>query len=781
MKLFSIHISHRPSHISVSAVAFVSTVVLLSWAAIRPASAQSLTMTAIGPLTGGTQSVAYGISSTGAVVGSSTITGGATHAFLWTPSAPNSTSGSIKDLGLLPGGTFSIAYGVNSAGQVVGEADTTNMADPTSLATHAFLYSGGSMTDLGTLGGRNSAAYAINDSSQIVGEAQNSGQDTHAFTCDTTLVLKDMGVSAGGSYSAAFALNSSNQIVGEADTAAGNTHGFLGSSTIGPLQDLGVLTAGTYSSASSINNEGLIVGSADTNGETDAFLWTMSSPIRATGKMYNVGAYTTSSSGSYHTSTATGINNLGQTVGTFYGSGNLGNYDYFNPGYPSYNGYEGAFFYSFASEQIFNPGSPTNIFRSQGSSTVGDINVSLFRNSTTWFALQTNAINDTGQAVGMGDYSSNRTAFLMQTIPGDGANPIGRPAYGTDGSLYGTTAAGGASGVGTIYKLLPASPYTFTVLHHFNLVDGVPYSGLVQVGGNFYGTTHGTSQNPQGVVFKITPAGVYTVINDQYGNYSGLIYASDSNFYGTTDHDGTYSHGAVFKMDINGNVTVLHAFANAAEGTSPNALVEGTDGALYGTTASTIYKVTKTGTYTLLHTLTGSEGSNCMAGLIQSGGNFYGTAESGGSLGYGTIFMMTPAGALTVVFTFNGMISDQGGNPYAALSIDQFGSLYAPTWENGGGVLKTTLSGSPYTLYPFETNSYYDGGGFSNKAFLFPYDSLLPSTLTGSHILYGVAAEGGYTLNSPPNFLADGNGLGVVFSYSSSGGGFPTAIHDFRG
>ena len=62
------------------------------------------------------------------------------HAFLYSGST-------MTDLGTL-GGTNSVAYGINASGQVVGYAHTTGNA-----AAHAFLYSGSTMTDLGTLGG----------------------------------------------------------------------------------------------------------------------------------------------------------------------------------------------------------------------------------------------------------------------------------------------------------------------------------------------------------------------------------------------------------------------------------------------------------------------------------------------------------------------------------------------------------------------------------------------------------------------------------------------------
>src|SRR5215510_455786 len=85
----------------------------------------------------------------------------------------------ITDLGTL-GGTASVALGLNSSGQVVGWAFTT------SNAQHAFLYSGGAMTDLNSLIDTNSGwtlnvAFAINDNGQIVGRGFNSSRQENAF------------------------------------------------------------------------------------------------------------------------------------------------------------------------------------------------------------------------------------------------------------------------------------------------------------------------------------------------------------------------------------------------------------------------------------------------------------------------------------------------------------------------------------------------------------------------------------------------------------------------
>ena len=74
----------------------------------------------------------------------------------------------VKDLGTLPGGSNSYAFGINDSGQVVGRSDTS------SRYAHAFLYSNGQMQDLNSLipvgsGWILREAWGINTSGQIVG------------------------------------------------------------------------------------------------------------------------------------------------------------------------------------------------------------------------------------------------------------------------------------------------------------------------------------------------------------------------------------------------------------------------------------------------------------------------------------------------------------------------------------------------------------------------------------------------------------------------------------
>jgi probable HAF family extracellular repeat protein len=194
----------------------------------------------------------------------------------------------VTDLGTVPGTTDSWANGVNAGGQVVGGS-----------GIRASLYSGGVMTDLGTLGGLYSAAGGINASGQVVGTSSpTDSSPAHAFLYSGG-TMQDLGTLDGG-YSAGRGINNSGQVVGESDGRA-----FLYSE--GVMQNLGTL-GGTDSIARSINAGGQVVGSSTIEGDSTewhAFLY-------SDGVMHDLGT------GGRYGSLAFGINDSGQVVGAAY-------------------------------------------------------------------------------------------------------------------------------------------------------------------------------------------------------------------------------------------------------------------------------------------------------------------------------------------------------------------------------------------------------------------------------------------------------------------------------
>jgi uncharacterized repeat protein (TIGR03803 family) len=152
-------------------------------------------------------------------------------------------------------------------------------------------------------------------------------------------------------------------------------------------------------------------------------------------------------------------------------------------------------------------------------------------------------------------------------------------------------------------------------------------------------------------VFKITPAGILTTLHsfdetDGYYPVAALMQASDGNLYGTTYYGGAYRDGTVFKITPAGTLTVLHSF-DGTDGEYPAAgLVQAGDGNLYGTTVyggprgnGTVFKITLAGTLTTLYSFDITDGSALEAGLLQAtNGSFYGTTSGGGTNLFGTVF-----------------------------------------------------------------------------------------------------------------------------------------------
>ena len=285
----------------------------------------------------------------------------------------------------------------------------------------------------------------------------------------------------------------------------------------------------------------------------------------------------------------------------------------------------------------------------------------------------------------------------------DGANPYAG-LVDVKGTLYGTTTAGGANLVGTVFAIAPSGAET--VLHSFEgSGDGSsPYGGLVDVSGMLYGTTLDGGAHNQGTVFTITPSGAETVLYSFGGGsgdgglpYSGLTDVNGT-LYGTTYQGGAYNEGTVFTITPSGAESVVHSFGGGSgDGAGPQAGVIEMNGTLYGTTYSgglfnngTVFAITPSGAETVLHsfgncclygTLAVPDGANPYAGLVGLKGVLYGTTANGGlRTNGGTVFAITPSGAETVLHYFRS--SPDGYRPYGTL-IDLQGTLYGTT--AGGG------------------------------------------------------------------------------------------------
>ena len=308
--------------------------------------------------------------------------------------------------------------------------------------------------------------------------------------------------------------------------------------------------------------------------------------------------------------------------------------------------------------------------------------------------------------------------------------------------------------------------------------DGAtPQAGLVQGSdGSFYGTTSGggiLDNNGYGIVFKISANGVltnlysFTGVNDGGSPIDALVQGSDGYLYGTTEGDG-YNYGTVFNIGTNGGLTTLHIFSQKqVNGPAyPSAgLVQGSDGYFYGTTyeggssnSGVVFKMSTNSTTTFYSFRSVTEGANCTAGLVQgSDGYFYGTTEYGGTKQQGNVFRISTNGVLTNLYSFTNGID--GANPVAGLLLASDGNFYGTAEYGGkhqiyGTVFKITTNGALTSLYSFT------GGkdGYQPTAGL----------VEGSDgYLYGTAFFGGTV------------GSGTVFKISTNG--VLTSLHSFTG
>jgi uncharacterized repeat protein (TIGR03803 family) len=369
------------------------------------------------------------------------------------------------------------------------------------------------------------------------------------------------------------------------------------------------------------------------------------------------------------------------------------------------------------------------------------------------------------------------------------AYPAAPFVQGTNGNFFGTTAAGGANDEGAVFEMSPSGKLVrlYSFCSQLGCSDGaIANAGLVQaIDGTIYGTTAFGGTNNQGTIFEMTAGKLTTIYRfcavpgcpDGADPSAGLLQAFDRNLYGTTFSGGAYGNGAVFKLTKAGTLTTLASF-DGANGRYPDfgSLIQGTDGDFYGTTVAggattvcgntngcgTIFRVTPRGRLTSLYSfctqLNCADGSSPYGGLVQGAdGNFYGITTVGGAYGYGTIFKITPSGALTTLHSFD---YTDGAYPEAALTLGTDGNFYGTT-PNGGasGVAGTLFSITPAgqltTLYSFCSQANCaDGNG--------PFSGLIQAT---NGKFYGATFAGGTSANC-------NGGCGTAFSLSTGLGPF---------
>jgi uncharacterized repeat protein (TIGR03803 family) len=217
------------------------------------------------------------------------------------------------------------------------------------------------------------------------------------------------------------------------------------------------------------------------------------------------------------------------------------------------------------------------------------------------------------------------------------------------------------------------------------------------------------------------------------------------------------AHAQTFKVAYN--------FTNGDDGGNPLAgLVMNKAGNFYGTTsaggnsgAGTVFKITKAGKMVVLYNFTGgAEGGSPQASLLLKGSTLYGTTSSGGAFGNGVVFKMSGKGVERVLYSFKG--GTDGSSPQASLAIDAAGNFYGTTFAGGtsgnGTVFEVTPKGRETILHSF------GGGDGANPVAGVTFDT--------SGNLYGTTSAGGLY------------GNGNVFQLTAESGWTETTLHDFQ-
>lgn len=279
-----------------------------------------------------------------------------------------------------------------------------------------------------------------------------------------------------------------------------------------------------------------------------------------------------------------------------------------------------------------------------------------------------------GGAYGYGTvyrYNASTGVFsIIKSFAGgaDGAYPLGGLVEGAAGTFYGTTQAGGTSGGGILYKIT-ATP-TYTQLHQFGSVtaDGTSpdQPPIVGSGGLLWGTTRGGGSSTYGTVYNFNlSTSAYAKKHDFTGTTTdgrtpnGRLVETPTNvFHGVTQNGGAFNLGVEYALTSAGVFSLDYSFGNGStDGKSPQNIVLGTDGYLWGVTntgggidVGTVFRIhPTTHAYTKVYTFTqGQDGAN-PASLIEdrtSPGSFIGTTKYSSSNNTGCAFEVN-----TVTFT----------------------------------------------------------------------------------------------------------------------------------
>ncbi len=337
-----------------------------------------------------------------------------------------------------------------------------------------------------------------------------------------------------------------------------------------------------------------------------------------------------------------------------------------------------------------------------------------------------------------------------------------------------------------------ASAASFTVLHSFGGPEGeTPAAPLVQgADGFFYGVAaHGgdfTVLPPYGIgtAFRLDASGNVKTLHVFRGPEgalpNSLIQGRDGSFYGTATRGGQTAisslqpgYGTIFRMDAAGAVTVLHVFPANDTGVFPNPIVQGADGALYGTVSGGVgqlghspgfvYRLDPvTGDFRHLHDFVISDGENPTGPLFQArDGFFYGTTNEGGPWNSGVVYKVDVLGNFAVLHALSPFFPGEGSEPKGGVIQASDGFFYGTTELGGygGEIFRLDAAGNFTVVHRFDA---YASDGWR------PVSGLIEGR---DGFLYGTAPVGGQPVT--------GTRYGVVYRLDTSG--TVSVLHTFTG